>query len=48
MSSAISSKMDDQLTMMFQRVMKESMSMLEAKEAAATAASSSTRVPKRC
>jgi hypothetical protein len=35
--------MEDQLTMAFQGVMKEDMSMLQVEEAAATVASSSTR-----
>jgi hypothetical protein len=42
MTSSISSEMEDQLTMAFQDVMKEAMTMLQAEEAAATAASSST------
>jgi hypothetical protein len=42
MTSSISSEMEDQLTMAFQDVMEEAMTMLQAKEAAATAASSST------
>jgi hypothetical protein len=47
MSSSNSSKMGDQLTMAFYGVMEEAMSMLQTEEAAATAASSSTRGPKR-
>jgi hypothetical protein len=39
--------MDDQLTMAFQGVMEEAMSMLQVKEAAAATTSSSTRGPKR-
>jgi hypothetical protein len=42
MSSSNSSKMEDQLTMVFQCVMEEAMSMLPAEEATAAAASSST------
>jgi hypothetical protein len=42
MTSSISSEMEDQLTMAFQDVMKEAMTMLQAEEAVATAASSST------
>jgi hypothetical protein len=38
--------MDDQLTMTFQGIMEEIMNMLQAKELAAAAASSSTRGPK--
>jgi hypothetical protein len=47
MSSSNSSKMDDQLTMVFHGVMEEAMSKLQVEEAAAAAASSSTRGPKR-
>jgi hypothetical protein len=39
--------MEDQLTMVFQGIMEEAMSMLQAEEVVATAASSSTRWPKR-
>jgi hypothetical protein len=39
--------MEDQLTMVFQAVMEEAMSMLQAEEAVAATASSSTRGPKR-
>jgi hypothetical protein len=39
--------MEDQLTMVFQGVMEEGMSMLQAEEAAVAAASSSTRGLKR-
>jgi hypothetical protein len=39
--------MEDQLTMPFQGVIEEAMSMLQAEEAAAATASSSTRGPKR-
>jgi hypothetical protein len=46
-SSSNSSKMKNQLTMMFQGVMEEVMSMLQAEEAVVAAASSSTRAPKR-
>jgi hypothetical protein len=42
MSSSNSSEMEDQLTMVFQGVIKEAMSMLQAEEAVAAAASSST------
>jgi hypothetical protein len=42
MSSFNSSEMEDQLTMAFQGVMEEAMSLLQAKEAMANAASSST------
>jgi hypothetical protein len=42
MSSSNSSEIEDQLTIAFQVVMEEAMSMLEAEEVAATAASSST------
>jgi hypothetical protein len=42
MSSSNLNEMDDQLTMTFQGVMEEAMSMLQAEEATATAASSST------
>jgi hypothetical protein len=47
MSSSNSSEMEDQLTMAFQSVMEEAMSMLQAEEAPAAAASSLTREPKR-
>jgi hypothetical protein len=47
MSSSNSNEMEDQLTMVFQSVMEESMSMLQAEEAATAAASSSTRGSKR-
>jgi hypothetical protein len=47
MSSSNSNKIKDQLTMMFQGFMEEAMSMLQAEEVVATAASSSTRGPKR-
>jgi hypothetical protein len=43
MSLSNSSEIDDQLIMMFQDVMKEVMSMLQAEGATAAAASSSTR-----
>jgi hypothetical protein len=42
MFSSNSTEMEDQLSMAFQGVMEEAMSMLQAKEAAAAAASSST------
>jgi hypothetical protein len=42
MFSFNSTEMEDQLGMTFQGVMEEAMSMLQAKEAAAAAASSST------
>jgi hypothetical protein len=42
MSLFNSSEMEDQLTMMFQGVMKEDMSILQAEDAAVVAASSST------
>jgi hypothetical protein len=42
MSSSNSSEMEDQLTMVFQGVMEEAMSMLQAEEVTAAAASSST------
>jgi hypothetical protein len=42
MSSSNSSEMENQLTMMFQDVMKEVMSMLQVEEVMVTAASSST------
>jgi hypothetical protein len=38
--------MDDQLTIMFQGVMEEAMSMLQEEEVATTATYSSTRGPK--
>jgi hypothetical protein len=47
MSSFNSSEIDDQLTMAFQGVMEEAMSMLQAEEVAAAVASSSTRELKR-
>jgi hypothetical protein len=47
MSSSNSSEMKNQLTMMFQGVMEEVMSMLQAEEAVVAAASSSTRGLKR-
>jgi hypothetical protein len=47
MSSYNSSEIEDQLTMVFQSVMEEDMSMLQAEEAVAVAASSSTRGSKR-
>jgi hypothetical protein len=47
MSSSNSSEMEDQLTMAFQGVMEEAMSMLQAEEVVAAVASSSTRGPKR-
>jgi hypothetical protein len=47
MSSSNSSEIEDQLTMVFQGVMEEAMSMLQAEEVAAAVASSSTRGPKR-
>jgi hypothetical protein len=46
MSSSNSSEMNDQLTMVFQGVMEEAMSMLQAGNAAPAVASSSTRGPK--
>jgi hypothetical protein len=46
MSSSNSSEMKDQLTMVFQGVMEEVMSMLQAGNAAPAVASSSTRGPK--
>jgi hypothetical protein len=46
MSSSNSSEMEDQLTMVFQGVMEEVMSMLQAEEVVASAASSSTQGPK--
>jgi hypothetical protein len=42
MSSSNSSEMEDQLTIAFQGIMEEAMSILQAKEATAAAASSST------
>jgi hypothetical protein len=42
MFSSNSTEMEDQLSMAFQGVMEEAMSMLQAKEVAAAAASSST------
>jgi hypothetical protein len=42
MSSSNSSEIKDQLTMTFQDIMEENMSMLQAKEATTVAASSST------
>jgi hypothetical protein len=47
MSSFNSSEMEDQLTMVFQGIMEEAMSMLQAEEVVAAAASSSTQGPKR-
>jgi hypothetical protein len=47
MSSFNSSEMEDQLTMVFQGIMEEAMSMLQAEEVMAAAASSSTQGPKR-
>jgi hypothetical protein len=47
MSSSNSSEMEDQLTMTFQGVMEEVMSMLQAEEVTVAAASLSTRGPKR-
>jgi hypothetical protein len=47
MSSSSLSKMEDQLTMVFQGVIEEAMSMSQAKETAALTASSSTRGSKR-
>jgi hypothetical protein len=47
MSSSNSSEMDDQLNMAFQGVMKEAMTMLQAKKTAVAAASSLTRGLKR-
>jgi hypothetical protein len=47
MSSSNSSEMEDQLTLAFQDVMEEDMSTLQVEEAATTAATSSTREPKR-
>jgi hypothetical protein len=47
MSSSSSSEMEDQLTMVFQGVMEEVINMLQAEEATAAAASSSTRGSKR-
>jgi hypothetical protein len=46
MSSSNSSEMEDQLTMAFQGVMEEALSMLQAEEVVAAVASS-TRGPKR-
>jgi hypothetical protein len=48
MHSPNSSEMDDQLTMTFQDVMEEAMSMLQAEDATTVAASSSTQGPKHC
>jgi hypothetical protein len=45
--SSNSNKIEDQLTIAFQVVMKEAMSMLQAEEVAAAVASSSTREPNR-
>jgi hypothetical protein len=42
MSSSNSSEMEDQLTIAFQGIMEEAMSILQAEEAVAAAASSST------
>jgi hypothetical protein len=47
MSSSNSSEIEDQLTIALQDIMEEAMSMLQAEEIAAAAASSSTRGPKR-
>jgi hypothetical protein len=47
MSLSNSSEIEDQLIMSFQDVMEEAMSMLQAEEVVATAASSSTQGPKR-
>jgi hypothetical protein len=47
MSSSNSSKIEDQLIMTFQGIIEEVMSMLQAEEVAAAAASSSTRGLKR-
>jgi hypothetical protein len=47
MSSSNSSEMEDQLTMVFQGIMEEAMSMLQEKEATTATASSSTRGPNR-
>jgi hypothetical protein len=47
MSSSNSSEIEDQLTMAFQGVMEEVMSMLQAEEVVAAVASSSTRGSKR-
>jgi hypothetical protein len=47
MSSSNSCEIEDQLTMAFQGVMEEAMSMLQAEETAVAAASSSTRGLKR-
>jgi hypothetical protein len=47
MSSSNSSEMEDQLSMAFQGVMEEAMSMLQEEEAATAAAYLSTRGPKR-
>jgi hypothetical protein len=46
MSSSNSSKIEDQLTIVFQGVMEEAMNMLQAKEATAAAASSSIVIVK--
>jgi hypothetical protein len=46
MSLSNSSEMKDQLTIAFQGIMKEDMSMLQAKEAVTAVASLSTRGPK--
>jgi hypothetical protein len=48
MHSPNSSEMEDQLTMTFQDVMEEAMSMLQAKDVATVAASSSIQGPKHC
>jgi hypothetical protein len=42
MSSSNLSEIEDQLTIVFQGIMEEAMSMLQAEEATTTAASSST------
>jgi hypothetical protein len=47
MSLSNSSEIEDQLTMAFQGVMEEDMSMLQVEEDVTAAASSSTRGPKR-
>jgi hypothetical protein len=47
MSSSNSSEMDDQIVMMFTGVMDEAMSITQAEEVAAVAASSSIRGSKR-
>jgi hypothetical protein len=47
MSLSNSNEMEDQLTMAFQDAMEEDMSIVQAKEVATAAASSSTQGPKR-